>query len=60
VAVPVEALGGYSAHADQAGLLRFVKGMGKQPTEVRIVHGDDVARSALQKLLPGAVVPRLR
>lgn len=60
VAAPVETLGGYSAHADQAGLLRFVRGMRKQPTEVRIVHGDHDAKAALQKLLPGAVIPRLR
>lgn len=53
VAAPVETLGGYSAHADQAGLLRFVRGMRKQPTEVRIVHGDHDAKAALQKLLPG-------
>lgn len=60
MAAPVETLAGYLAHTDQAGLVRFVKGMRKRPKEIRIVHGDDRARVALQKLLPGELIPRLR
>jgi metallo-beta-lactamase family protein len=47
----VHTLGGYSAHADQADLLRFAAGMRRGPTEVRIVHGDDEAKRALQREL---------
>ncbi|MDP5189005.1 MBL fold metallo-hydrolase RNA specificity domain-containing protein [Rheinheimera baltica] len=42
-------LSGYSAHADQQGLLRFVLGMRKRPQQVRIVHGDNEAKQALQQ-----------
>ena len=44
-------LSGYSAHADQQGLIRFIKGMRRIPKQVRIVHGDTVAKQALQSLL---------
>jgi len=43
----IERIGGYSAHADQAGLVRFVTGMRSWPTEVRIVHGDEQAKATL-------------
>jgi metallo-beta-lactamase family protein len=43
----VHTIGGYSAHADQAGLMRFITGMRKWPNEIRIVHGDDQAKSRL-------------
>ena len=39
--------GGYSAHADQKGLVAFVTGMQQWPTEIRVVHGEDKARRAL-------------
>lgn len=42
---------GYSAHADQQGLVDFVTGMGEWPTEVRLVHGETQAKKALGKLL---------
>jgi metallo-beta-lactamase family protein len=44
-------LSGYSAHADQQGLMRFIKGMRKRPKQVRIVHGDVGAKKALQSAL---------
>lgn len=44
-------LSGYSAHADQQGLLNFVKGMRRKPQQVRIVHGDLAAKQALQRAL---------
>jgi len=52
----VHTISGYSAHADQAGLINFVKRMRHKPQHVRIVHGDDYAKKALKseyiKLLP--------
>lgn len=47
----VHTLGGYSAHADQAGLLGFITGMRHWPQEVRLVHGDDEAKDTLRRLL---------
>jgi metallo-beta-lactamase family protein len=43
----VQTISGYSAHADQADLLRFVLKMRRRPTHVRLVHGDDAARATL-------------
>ncbi|CAM5221085.1 MBL fold metallo-hydrolase RNA specificity domain-containing protein [Alishewanella longhuensis] len=42
-------LSGYSAHADQQGLLSFVSGIRKKPAEVRLVHGDTQAKHRLQQ-----------
>ncbi|MEH6499686.1 MAG: MBL fold metallo-hydrolase [Pseudoalteromonas distincta] len=47
----VHTLGGYSAHADQAGLVRFITGMQHWPAQVRLVHGDANAKQALKSLL---------
>lgn len=44
----VEAISGYSAHADQKDLINFVKRMRVKPREIRLVHGDTVAKRALQ------------
>jgi len=43
----VATIGGYSAHADQDGLLKFVSGMRKPPLHIRIVHGEPKAKHAL-------------
>ncbi|MCO5784813.1 MBL fold hydrolase [Pseudomonas sp. G11-1] len=43
----VTTLGGYSAHADQKGLVNFVTRMRHWPAEVRLVHGDRGAKQAL-------------
>ncbi len=43
----VQTVSGYSAHADQQDLIRFVQRMRKKPTLVRLVHGDQQARAAL-------------
>ncbi|RDH90195.1 MAG: MBL fold hydrolase [endosymbiont of Seepiophila jonesi] len=51
----VYTLGGYSAHADRDSLVRFVKGMRRPPAEVRLVHGDDEAKRALQEALQVAL-----
>lgn len=50
----IETLGGYSAHADQKGLVRFVTGMRHWPGQVRLVHGDDGAKQRLGALLKDA------
>src|SRR5690554_1935526 len=56
----VYTLSGYSAHADQKDLVNFVKRMRHKPKHIRIVHGDEAAKQALQKryqeLLPEAEV----
>ncbi len=47
----VASIGGYSAHADQKGLLGFITGMRKWPSEVRIVHGEAKAKQMLSSEL---------
>ncbi len=47
----VTTISGYSAHADQADLVRFVAGMGRLPREVRLIHGDHRAKQALKRQL---------
>lgn len=51
----VATIGGYSAHADQQDLVRFVRRMRKPPREVRLVHGDAGAKEGLRALLLKAV-----
>ncbi|WP_062363394.1 MBL fold metallo-hydrolase RNA specificity domain-containing protein [Vreelandella aquamarina] len=47
----VTTISGYSAHADQAGLLGFVKQMRHWPRSIHLVHGDAEARRALKVAL---------
>lgn len=47
----VTTIGGYSAHADHAGLMSFVKQMRHWPRCIHLVHGDLVARRALKAAL---------
>lgn len=47
----VHTIGGYSAHADQNGLLRFVTRMRQWPSQVRIVHGDPGAKAQFKYAL---------
>ena len=47
----VYTISGYSAHADQKNLIRFVKGMRRKPKEIRLVHGDRYAKDVLQQTL---------
>ena len=62
----VHTLSGYSAHADQADLLRFATAMRKPPSTIRIVHGDNEAKEALGRQLalslPGSklIIPSAR
>lgn len=45
----VSSISGYSAHADQADLLRFVTGLRRLPREVRLIHGEP----RVQRVLAG-------
>lgn len=47
----IHTIGGYSAHADKAGLLRFISAMRHLPEEIRIVHGDPEAKRGLARAL---------
>mgnify|MGYP003684715155 CR=1 FL=1 len=47
----VHIMGGYSAHADQSGLVRFVTRMRHWPSEMRVVHGEPAAKEALARAL---------
>jgi metallo-beta-lactamase family protein len=47
----VHRLTGYSAHADQKGLVEWVKGMGEMPGEVRLVHGEADGKEKLALVL---------
>jgi metallo-beta-lactamase family protein len=42
---------GYSAHADQADLIRFVEGFEQRPARIRLVHGEDHAKATLAQEL---------
>ncbi len=43
----IHSISGYSAHADQQGLIDFVRNMTNRPGRVRLIHGDPEASEAL-------------
>ncbi|MDM8524723.1 MBL fold metallo-hydrolase [Desulfococcaceae bacterium HSG8] len=43
----VYSLTGYSAHADQKGLVEWVESMPEKPGKIKLVHGDTLARQTL-------------
>lgn len=47
----VHELSGYSAHADQKGLVEWVKGMPEKPGRIKLVHGEAGAKKALAEKL---------
>ncbi|PCM45244.1 MBL fold metallo-hydrolase RNA specificity domain-containing protein [Marinobacter sp. ANT_B65] len=47
----VHQIGGYSAHAGQSDLIRFVEGIPEKPGEIRIVHGDESSKQAFKRCL---------
>ena len=47
----VHALGGYSAHADQRGLIDWVRSMPEKPGAIKLVHGEPAAQMALGIML---------
>ncbi|NNJ93051.1 MAG: MBL fold metallo-hydrolase [Gammaproteobacteria bacterium] len=48
ISAQVHTIGGYSAHADQKDLINFVKDINDRPAEIRLIHGDEAAKSALK------------
>ncbi|BDY04090.1 MBL fold metallo-hydrolase [Ferrimonas sp. YFM] len=56
----IHSLSGFSAHADQPDLLRFVSGMALPPACIRLVHGSPVAQkglaNCLKRNMPGVKV----
>jgi len=55
----VHQVGGYSAHAGQSDLIRFIEGIPKKPAEIRIVHGDEAAKQAFKQCLVELNYPRV-
>ena len=47
----VHTLTGYSAHADQKGLLEWVRSMSDKPKEIKLIHGEYDAQQALAEAL---------
>jgi metallo-beta-lactamase family protein len=47
----VHSLTGYSAHADQKGLVDWIASMPEKPGAVKLVHGENGARQALGEIL---------
>jgi metallo-beta-lactamase family protein len=58
IAAGVETISGYSAHAGQDNLLRFIKGIRKKPSLIRLVHGEPHAQDALHEKI-GAASPEI-
>lgn len=61
----VISLGGYSAHADQKGLVEYVAGIPYAPKKIVLVHGERHAKKALAGALrrsfgPGGAHPDIR
>jgi metallo-beta-lactamase family protein len=44
-------LSGYSAHADQKGLVEWVKRMPEKPARIKLVHGEPGAKKVLAQKL---------
>lgn len=55
----IASIGGYSAHADQQGLVEFVTGMQQWPPDIRIVHGEQPAKQSLALMLRQQYAGRL-
>ena len=49
----VHTLSGYSAHADQQGLVDWIESMPEKPGAVKLVHGEASARRVLGEVLAG-------
>ena len=56
----VHSMSGYSAHADQEDLTRFVTRMRHLPGEVRLVHGEDDVRAAFARHLQAATAGKVK
>lgn len=49
VRATISSLGGYSAHADESGLIDFLSSMPLPPKHVRVIHGEASAQRTLRK-----------
>jgi metallo-beta-lactamase family protein len=47
----IHALSGYSAHADQRGLIEWVQSIREKPVHIKLVHGEPEAQAALGRKL---------
>ena len=47
----IHVLTGYSAHADQNGLVEWVQAMPQKPAAIKLVHGESNARRTLARVL---------
>lgn len=56
VKAQIHTMSGYSAHADQADLLKFVLGIKTGRKEIRLVHGEKEAQQALAQALNAKLV----
>lgn len=51
VRAKIHVIDGLSAHADQAGLLAWMRAFGQSPKAVYLTHGEEASRTALAELL---------
>ena len=51
VRASVHTIGGLSAHADQEGLLRWLKGFKQAPDNVFVIHGESHASSNFAEVI---------
>ncbi|MBF4434690.1 MULTISPECIES: MBL fold metallo-hydrolase RNA specificity domain-containing protein [unclassified Vibrio] len=47
----VHSMSGYSAHADQADLLRFIEGIATKPKQIHLIHGEPTTKQAFAATL---------
>ncbi|MCF7355404.1 MBL fold metallo-hydrolase [Vibrio sp. CK2-1] len=47
----VHSMSGYSAHADQSDLLRFIEGIEKSPKKIFLIHGEPEVQGKFKELL---------
>ena len=60
----IHSIEGFSGHADQTGLLNWLKGFNKFPEKIFIVHGEDDSRDGFKKLIDStfnvnAIIPKM-
>lgn len=51
VEAEVHSMSGYSAHADQGDLLRFIEGIEKSPKKIFLIHGEPEVKGKFKELL---------
>jgi len=49
----IHTMSGYSAHAGQSDLMRFIEGITPPPKSIHLIHGEPKAQTAFAKLLEG-------